>query len=153
MNIRPVRLAPCAAGARPTINRRACGSPKPGTGRPQYFSSLYAARFSRAIFSRHSTSLGHLRHRVTSASSSARTISFEVLSINGQVPQSGHSLDRIGRVAVRNRRPTTSRPYALDLRTAADPMRIRASWSASRLVSAPARARALLGGTRSPVCS
>ena len=29
MNMRPVRLAPCAAGARPTIATRAAGSPKP----------------------------------------------------------------------------------------------------------------------------
>ena len=34
-----VRLAPCAAGARPRISTRASGSPKPGTGRPQYTSS------------------------------------------------------------------------------------------------------------------
>ena len=35
VNIRPVRFAPCAAGARPSTSTRACGSPKPGTGRPQ----------------------------------------------------------------------------------------------------------------------
>ena len=35
VNTRPVRLAPCAAGARPTISSRAAGSPKPGTGRAQ----------------------------------------------------------------------------------------------------------------------
>jgi hypothetical protein len=38
VNTRPVRLAPCAAGARPSSRRRADGSPKPGTGRPQYVS-------------------------------------------------------------------------------------------------------------------
>ena len=32
---RPVRFAPCAAGARPRISTRAAGSPKPGIGRPQ----------------------------------------------------------------------------------------------------------------------
>ena len=32
MKIRPVRLAPCAAGARPTITSRAAGSPKPRFG-------------------------------------------------------------------------------------------------------------------------
>ena len=32
---RPVRLAPCAAGARPTSSSRARGSPNPGTGLPQ----------------------------------------------------------------------------------------------------------------------
>ncbi len=36
---RPVRFPPCAAGASPAISTRACGSPKPGTGRPQYVSS------------------------------------------------------------------------------------------------------------------
>ena len=36
MKIRPVRLPPCAAGARPRISTRAAGSPKPGIGRPQY---------------------------------------------------------------------------------------------------------------------
>ena len=35
VNIRPVRLAPWAAGAKPTTKRRAGVSPKPGTGRPQ----------------------------------------------------------------------------------------------------------------------
>ncbi len=35
VNTRPVRLAPWAAGARPTSSTRASGSPKPGTGRPQ----------------------------------------------------------------------------------------------------------------------
>ena len=32
VNTRPVRFAPCAAGARPMISRRARGSPNPGTG-------------------------------------------------------------------------------------------------------------------------
>ena len=35
VNIRPVRLAPCAAGARPIRTIAAAGSPKPGTGRAQ----------------------------------------------------------------------------------------------------------------------
>jgi hypothetical protein len=35
VNTRPVRFAPCAAGARPTRSSRARGSPKPGTGLPQ----------------------------------------------------------------------------------------------------------------------
>ena len=34
MNTRPVRLAPWAAGARPTIEQVGAGSPKPGTGGP-----------------------------------------------------------------------------------------------------------------------
>ena len=32
---RPVRLPPCAAGARPTTAIRASAGPRPGTGRPQ----------------------------------------------------------------------------------------------------------------------
>ena len=39
VNTRPVRLPPCAAGARPTTSTRAAGSPNPGSGRPQYVSS------------------------------------------------------------------------------------------------------------------
>ena len=36
VNMRPVRLPPCAAGASPTSSTRASGSPKPGSGRAQY---------------------------------------------------------------------------------------------------------------------
>jgi hypothetical protein len=36
VNMRPVRLAPCAAGASPTMSSRASGSPNDGTGRAQY---------------------------------------------------------------------------------------------------------------------
>ena len=61
VNTRPVRFAPCAAGARPRIAIRACGSPKPATGRPQYRSPAYAARFSRATCSRQATSRGQRR--------------------------------------------------------------------------------------------
>ena len=35
VKMRPVRLAPFAAGARPTIRECGWGSPQPGTGRPQ----------------------------------------------------------------------------------------------------------------------
>jgi hypothetical protein len=35
VNMRPVRLAPCAAGARPSTMMRAAGSPNPVIGRPQ----------------------------------------------------------------------------------------------------------------------
>src|SRR5436190_1505070 len=55
---RPVRFPPWAAGARPSTYTRARGSPKPGTGRPQYSSFANDARFSRATRSRHSTSRG-----------------------------------------------------------------------------------------------
>ena len=73
VNIRPVRLAPCAAGARPTTSTEAAGSPKPGTGRAQYVSSRNAARFSTPTSSRHATSRGHARHVGTTASSAARS--------------------------------------------------------------------------------
>ena len=69
--MRPVRLAPCAAGASPTTTTDACGSPKPGTGRPQYSSSRNAARFSAATCSRHATSRGQARQATISRSSRA----------------------------------------------------------------------------------
>ena len=49
------------------MSTRACGSPKPGTGRPQYVSSRNDARFSRATCSRHSTRRGHARHPTISS--------------------------------------------------------------------------------------
>src|SRR5699024_1622098 len=71
VNIRPVRFAPCAAGASPTIAIAASGSPKPGTGRPQYSSSRKAARLVCATSSRHSTSRGQAAQSTTFSSSSA----------------------------------------------------------------------------------
>ena len=65
--MRPVLLAPWAAGANPTTTRRVAGSPKPGTGRAQYSSSLNEARFSRPTCSRHATSRGQDRHVTTSS--------------------------------------------------------------------------------------
>jgi hypothetical protein len=52
VNIRPVRLAPWAAGARPTTSSRARPSmvPKLGTGFPQYAQSAKAARLVAAIW-------------------------------------------------------------------------------------------------------
>ncbi len=70
MNIRPVRLAPCAAGASPTISSRGFGDPKLGTGRPQYGWSAKARRLDSATSSRQPTSRGHARHTLTIASSS-----------------------------------------------------------------------------------
>ena len=67
VNTRPVRLAPCAAGASPTTTMRAAGSPKPGTGRPQY--ALVPERrplLLPATCSRHATSRGHGRQATTS---------------------------------------------------------------------------------------
>lgn len=46
VNTRPVRLAPWAAGASPTMSSDAAGSPKPGTGFAQYTSSRWAFFFS-----------------------------------------------------------------------------------------------------------
>jgi hypothetical protein len=72
VNIRPVRFPPWAAGARPTTSMRAFGSPKPGSGFPQYAESRKAARFSRATLSRYATSRGHLRQPTISRFSSSR---------------------------------------------------------------------------------
>jgi hypothetical protein len=69
VNMRPVLLAPCAAGARPITHTDADGSPKPGTPLPQYSSSRNDARFSTATDSRHSTNRGHATHALTSARS------------------------------------------------------------------------------------
>ncbi len=69
MNIRPVRLPPCAAGARPTIASLAAGSPNPATGRPQYASPRKRRGGSAALASRHSTSRGQRRQAWTSAAS------------------------------------------------------------------------------------
>ena len=71
MNIRPVRLAPCAAGASPTINNRGRSDPQPGTGRPQYGWSAKARRLTTATSSRQLTSRGQARHTLIAASSSA----------------------------------------------------------------------------------
>ena len=60
VKLRPVRLAPCAAGARPTSTMRAAGSPNPGTGFAQYVSSLNAARFSRPMRVQYSRSRAQL---------------------------------------------------------------------------------------------
>src|SRR3712207_6687510 len=76
---RPVRLAPCAAGARPKTTKCASGSPKPGTGRPQYSSPVKAALFSRATFSRQATSRGQRRQETTS-----RCSSLSVLQLNAR---------------------------------------------------------------------
>src|SRR3954453_11701834 len=67
VKIRPVRLPPCAAGASPTMAMVAAGSPKPGTGRPQYVWSANLAPLSRAASSRHATRRGHARQTTTSA--------------------------------------------------------------------------------------
>ena len=68
---RPVRLAPFAAGASPTIIRRGRSAPQPGTGRPQYGWSANDRRLTSATSSRHSTNRGQARHTDTSASSCA----------------------------------------------------------------------------------
>src|SRR5436309_13451818 len=60
--MRPVRFAPCAAGASPIIKRRASGSPNPGTGFPQYFHSRNSRFFSRATRRQEARSRGHRLH-------------------------------------------------------------------------------------------
>jgi hypothetical protein len=71
VNTRPVRLAPWAAGASPTIISRGRSAPHPGTGLPQYGWSANDRRLVSAICSRHSTNRGQARHTDTSASSCA----------------------------------------------------------------------------------
>jgi hypothetical protein len=70
VNIRPVRFAPLAAGANPTMSRRGYRSPHPGIGLPRYGWSANERRFSRATSSRHFTSRGHARHTEMRAPSS-----------------------------------------------------------------------------------
>src|SRR6266704_6726275 len=67
--MRPVRLAPCAAGASPTSRSRAAGSPNPGTGRAQYVQARKRATLSRPTRSRCSTRRGQSRQRVRRRSS------------------------------------------------------------------------------------
>src|SRR5699024_7918547 len=72
VNTRPVRFAPCAAGARPTSSSCARGSPNPGAGRPQYGSSANARRRRWATSSRQATSRGHARQTLERASRASR---------------------------------------------------------------------------------
>ncbi len=67
MKTRPVRLAPCAAGASPTITTRASGSPNPSTGRVQYSSPAKRRGGFAAASSRHATSRGQRLHPCTSS--------------------------------------------------------------------------------------
>src|SRR5690606_941134 len=71
VKIRPVRLPPCAAGARPTMSTRGCSSPHPATGRPQYVSSAKARRLTSATSSRQATRRGQARQTDCLAVSSA----------------------------------------------------------------------------------
>ena len=56
---RPVRLEPCAPGASPSASTLASGSPKEGTGFPQYVWSAYARRRTRAISAQYVRRRGH----------------------------------------------------------------------------------------------
>ena len=81
VKMRPVRLPPCAAGARPKTTMRASGSPKPGIGRPQYSSPrVRGALDAAATSSRHATSRGQRRQSTTAASSAARAPSLTTRS-------------------------------------------------------------------------
>src|ERR1019366_8679333 len=64
--MRPVRLEPCAPGARSRIRIRAWGSPKEGTGCPQYSQSRKARRFTAAMRSQCSRKRGQRRQLATS---------------------------------------------------------------------------------------
>src|SRR5262245_10698170 len=59
--MRPVRLPPCAAGASPTISRRALSEPRLGTGLPQYSWSRKRRTFTRATSSRYTVNRGQSR--------------------------------------------------------------------------------------------
>src|SRR3954468_6141051 len=72
VNTRPVRLAPCAAGARPSTRTRASGSPNPGTGRPQYVSFRCAAFFSCATRAQYVRSRAQRSHLTMSPAIAAR---------------------------------------------------------------------------------
>src|SRR2546427_1634856 len=63
---RPVLFPPCAAGARPTINNEALGSPNPGIGLPQYSQSKNSLLFFWATSSRYSTRREQRRQSTTS---------------------------------------------------------------------------------------
>src|SRR5258708_33271323 len=96
VNIRPVRFEPCAPGANPRINSSAWGSPKAGTGLPQYSQSRNARRFSRATFSRYATSRGHFRHSIISFSSIAKGFLRSVIAVRVYTdrPCAGEALNR-----------------------------------------------------------
>src|SRR5215467_6005912 len=72
VKIRPVRLPPWAAGARPAISTAGRSSPQPGMGRPQYRSPRVDGRLTMATCSRHSTSRGQAWQTDCRATSSAR---------------------------------------------------------------------------------
>jgi hypothetical protein len=74
VKIRPVRLPPWAAGAKPTMSSRGAASPKPGTGRPQYGWLANDRRFVTATSSRQATRRGQARHTDDRAVSSARSV-------------------------------------------------------------------------------
>ncbi len=105
VNILPVRFPPCAAGANPTTSRCGLGSPKEGTGRPQYGSVANARRFSAATRSRHRTSLGHARHTDRTACSCARSAAPaaslrtcagpRAIGVSGSATSPGHPLSGV----------------------------------------------------------
>ena len=72
VNIRPVRLPPCAAGARPTSTMPARDRRTPAAAGPSSPSSRKAARRVMATSSRQATSRGQARHATISASSAQR---------------------------------------------------------------------------------
>ena len=91
---RPVRFAPCAAGARPTMSSRARGSPNPGTGlrpvrvvaeRAPLFACRSAAQYVR---SRGQRSQDTIRWRAIRVSSSRRVHRCQLAASSASLGQS-----------------------------------------------------------------
>src|ERR1700750_775967 len=73
---RPVRFAPCAAGANPTMSTCGRSEPQPGAGLPQYGCPANDLRFVTATCSRQSSSRGQALQTDTAAASSASVVAF-----------------------------------------------------------------------------
>src|SRR6185295_4619363 len=101
VKMRPVRLPPCAAGARPTTRSRAAGSPNPGTGRPQYVQARKRATFSRATRSRCATSRGHSRQRTMRRSAAASLLAAEDTGREEEPVRVAHGASERGALARR----------------------------------------------------
>src|SRR5439155_23366220 len=113
VNMRPVRLPPCAAGASPMRTSRAAGSPNPGTGRAQYVHVPNRRTLIRATSSRHATSRGQARHSTISACSSRRALGPPwAPTMCRPLPRTGEAE---GSAAARSATPTAARAAARHL--------------------------------------
>src|SRR2546423_309733 len=90
--MRPVRFAPCAAGARPTTSKRAAGSPNPGTGFPQYVQSRNSRFFSRATRRQWRRSRGQRPQATIARLTAARLVNPEGEAV-ANAPAHGQRLD------------------------------------------------------------